>query len=192
MILASASPRRKELLERAGFELTIVPADVDESRQPDEKPIDLVARLATLKAHACLKSFDSLTPGETLLGADTIVWLDDDVLGKPRDDADAMRMLHELSGKTHHVSTGVCLLMGGSHHVKERVFVETSHVTFRVLTDDEIRAYVATGEPLDKAGSYAIQGGAQSFVEQLDGDYDNVVGLPVTRVLCELESAQLS
>ena len=192
MILASASPRRKELLERAGFALTIVPADVDETRLPDEGPADLVARLATLKAHACLDAYGNLAPSETLIGADTIVWLDDDILGKPTDDADAVRMLRELSGRTHHVSTGVCLLIGETDHVRERVFVETSHVTFRSLADEEIRAYVATGEPLDKAGSYAIQGGARKFVERLEGDYDNVVGLPVKRVLHELGAAHLS
>ncbi len=185
MILASASPRRRELLERAGFQLTIEPADVDETRLPQEGPQDLVLRLATSKALACLELHPYLGRDDVILAADTIVWLGDTVLGKPVDEEDACRMLHALSGKTHHVSTGVCLLTEtGSIH--ERAFVETTDVTFKSLTDEEINAYVASGEPLDKAGAYGIQGGAGAFVCQLDGDYDNVVGLPIAHVLDEL------
>jgi septum formation protein len=184
MILASASPRRQELLEAAGFELSIEPADIDETRAPNESPLELVERLATQKAHASLANHGSLAKGETLLAADTIVWTGNDVLGKPRDPDDARRMLRELSGRTHHVSTGVCLLVGtdGAEPIKHS-FTETSAVTFRELSDAEIDEYVRTGEPMDKAGAYGIQGGAGRFVERLDGDYDNVVGLPVTRIL---------
>ena len=189
MILASASPRRKELLEHAGIDVTVEPTDVDEARRDNEHPYDLVRRLATAKAHACLGNHESLVAGETILGADTIVWTDDRVFGKPSDEQDARDMLHALSGITHHVSTGVCLLIATEHGIVERPFVKTTDVTFRSLTDEQIDAYVATGEPLDKAGAYGIQGGASAFVERLDGDYDTVVGLPTTRVLRELEAS---
>ena len=183
MILASASPRRKELLERAGFELSIEPADVDETRLPQEAPVHLVERLSRLKAQAALDAHGPLQPDEILLAADTIVWTGDDVLGKPHDAQDAIRMLRELSGRTHHVSTGVCLVrVLPDCATATESFVETTDVSFRALTDYEIMAYVATGEPMDKAGAYAIQGGAGSFVRDIVGDYDNVVGLPVKRI----------
>ena len=182
MILASASPRRKELLSNAGFDLVIEPADVDETRLEGESPCHLVQRLAELKADACLKTHGLLKPGQTLLAADTIVWVGTKALGKPCNDDDARRMLGELSGKTHHVSTGVCLMRGTPDGLDRCSFVETTDVTFKDLTDAEIDAYVATGEPLDKAGAYGIQGGAGAFVARLEGDYDNVVGLPVRRV----------
>lgn len=187
MILASASPRRKELLEREGFELVVEPSDVDESRLPHESPTRLVERLATAKAYAALANRGTLEPREVLLSADTIVWTGNTVLGKPKDEDDAVRMLRTLSGHTHHVSTGVCILCGTGvdDHIQSS-FVETTGVTFRALSDDEIRAYVVTGEPMDKAGAYGIQGGAGAFVSALEGDYDNVVGLPVSRVLLEL------
>ena len=180
MILASQSPRRKEILERAHLDFTIHPADINEDRIEGESPTDLVRRLAHTKAHAVqdeLRCFD-----EVILAADTIVWQGDDVFGKPHDAADAIRMLKTLSGATHHVSTGVCLISGAA----ESTFVETTDVRFRELADQEIEAYVACGEPADKAGAYAIQGGAHGFVDALDGDYDNVVGLPIRRVLEEL------
>lgn len=188
MILASASPRRKELLLGAGFDLEIEPANVDESRLSHEDPLAYVERLARAKAEATLRAHGTLSIGGVLLAADTIVWTHDQVLGKPQDEGDARRMLQELSGHPHSVSTGVCLMMGiEGGKTATRSFVETTTVAFRAIADDEIRAYVATGEPMDKAGAYAIQGGAGRFVEQLDGDYDNVVGLPVSRVLEELE-----
>ncbi len=183
MILASSSPRRKELLERAGLELSIEPADIDETRLPHEAPSALVERLAIQKARAVRSLHKTLVPSEPILGADTIVWIGHDVLGKPCDAYDAARMLHELSGVTHHVSTGVCLILGN----KECSFVDTTDVTFRTLTDAEIDAYVETGEPMDKAGAYAIQGGAGAFVSSYAGDYNNVVGLPVEHVLKTLE-----
>ena len=187
MILASASPRRKELLRKAGFDLVVEPANIDETIEPEESPLALVERLATQKGEAALAAHGELVAGEELLSADTIVWLEDEVLGKPADDQDAARMLRELSGKTHHVSTGVFVAMGRREgcHVSSS-FVETTDVTFRELSDDEIMTYVKSGEPLDKAGAYGIQGGAGAFVSALRGDYNNVVGLPVNRVREEL------
>lgn len=191
MILASASPRRKELLEREGFSLSIEPADIDETRLANESPVALVERLAIQKAEACVRERGGINEGEVLVSADTIVWTGEDVLGKPAGEKDAMRMLRELSGRTHYVSTGVCLMRGrSSGGPLVRSFVDTTSVTFRDLADDEIRAYVATGEPMDKAGSYGIQGGAGRFVSCLEGDYDNVVGLPVSRVVSELKSVE--
>lgn len=188
MILASASPRRRELLERAGFSLTIEPADINETREEGESPVELVKRLATQKAQAALAAHRRLEAGEELLAADTIVWLDDDVLGKPADEADAARMLRELSGRTHFVSTGVCLMLGRTDAKPlVRSFVDTTAVTFREVSEEEILSYVATGEPMDKAGAYGIQGGAGAFVSSLEGDYSTVVGLPVDRVVRELE-----
>ncbi|MDD5800663.1 MAG: Maf family protein [Coriobacteriales bacterium] len=192
MILASASPRRRELLRKAGFDVTVLPADVDETRQPDEPPVHLVERLAQLKAHATLDAQSSLRASSSspsafaediLLAADTIVWTDDgEVLGKPADTESACQTLRDLSGRTHHVSTGVCIIASGS----QRSFVETTDVTFFPLTDAEISAYVATGEPMDKAGSYGIQGLGRLLVRSISGDYANVVGLPVSRVVREL------
>ena len=186
MILASASPRRAELLSQAGFEITIEPADIDESRLPHEHPLQLVERLATGKAHASRAAHGALAVGEVLLAADTIVWEGTSALGKPKDPEDAKAMLQRLSGKTHSVSTGVCLIVGAVDDAKTRSFVETTNVTFYTLSDDEIDAYVNAGEPMDKAGAYGIQGGARLFVSGIDGDYSNVVGLPVARVVREL------
>jgi septum formation protein len=189
MILASASPRRLELLSQAGFRVTVHPTNIDESRLPGESPTDLVRRLAEDKAHAALRDFASNAFSHVTLAADTIVWTGDDVLGKPSDLEDAERMLRELSGKTHHVSTGVCLLVQDDDgSLRERSFVETTAVTFFELGDDEIRAYVATGEPMDKAGAYGIQNRARVFVSRIEGDYCNVVGLPVGRVIRELDA----
>lgn len=180
MILASASPRRAELLAAKGIAFTVEPADIDETRKPHEAPRALVERLAREKALACAANHPDTD--EVILAADTIVWRGDVVFGKPANDEMAVRMLESLSGATHHVTTGVAL----AHKGACVSFTETTNVSFRELTDDEIHAYVATGECADKAGAYAIQGGAAGFVEALEGDYDNVVGLPVKRVLEEL------
>lgn len=194
MILASASPRRAELLERAGVYLHIRPANVDETRAPGESPLELVGRLATAKAHAAFDAREDYLRDTSVLGADTIVWTDDgEVLGKPRDAEDARRMLRDLSGRTHHVSTGVCLMLNpepsepyGPQRWAETSFVETTDVSFYDLADEEIDAYVGTGEPLDKAGAYGIQGTGRLLVREIAGDYYNVVGLPVARVIREL------
>ena len=185
MILASQSPRRRELLLDAGFELEIVPADIDEARLDGESPTELVGRLAEEKAEAVRSGLTHVPADGLLVAADTIVWMGDEALGKPADTADAEKMLHELSGQTHHVSTGVCamrLASNGACAAQTR-FVETTSVTFWELTDAEIEAYVATGEPLDKAGAYGIQGAGRLLVEKIEGDYSNVVGLPVARLV---------
>ena len=188
MILASQSPRRRELLSEAGFDLDIRPADIDEARLPGESPMELVARLAAEKAEAARATLDASPSDGLLVAADTIVWMGDEALGKPEGPEDAARMLRELSGRTHHVSTGVCVLRlaGDGSAAAQASFVETTDVTFWELTDAEIAAYVSTGEPLDKAGAYGIQGAGRLLVERIDGDYSNVVGLPVARLVREV------
>lgn len=188
MILASQSPRRRELLSAAGFDLEVVPADIEETRLPGEKPVELVGRLASEKAEAVRASLTSAAGDGLLVAADTIVWMGDEALGKPSDAPDAARMLRELSGRTHQVSTGVCaLLLNDDATVAARSrFVETTEVTFWDLTDAEIDAYVQTGEPLDKAGAYGIQGAGRLLVRGIVGDYCNVVGLPLARLVREL------
>lgn len=191
MYLASQSPRRRQLLEAAGFSLTIVPADIDETRQEGETPTHLVERLARQKAEATRGSLAGRATEDVLLAADTIVWTEDgDVLGKPVDEKAACAMLQELSGRTHHVSTVVCLmhLDPTAKALATRSFVETTRVSFFDLTDEEIRAYVASGEPMDKAGAYGIQGRGRLLVSGIEGDWANVVGLPVARVVRELEA----
>lgn len=188
MILASQSPRRRELLGDAGFELEVVPADIDETRQDGESPVDLVSRLAAEKAESVRAALGHAPADGLLVAADTIVWMGDEALGKPVDAADAVAMLHELSGRTHHVSTGVCamLLAPDGSLERESRFVETSDVTFWELTDEQVDAYVACGEPLDKAGAYGIQGTGRLLVREVRGDYSNIVGLPVARLVREL------
>ncbi len=180
--LASASPRRLELLTRAGYAFDVVPADIDEERWPDEAPRDYVQRLATSKAEAVA----TRTPDRLVLGADTVVVVDGDVLGKPGDDAEASDMLRRLSGRVHEVLTGVALVTRDS----SRVEVESTLVTLVGLDAPTIDWYVATGEALDKAGAYGVQGIASRFVERIEGSYTNVVGLPVAlvaRLLSERE-----
>lgn len=192
MILASASPRRRQLLERAGFSLEVRPADIDETRRVGEAPVDLVRRLATEKAHATWASLGEGGATDALVAADTIVWTaSGDVLGKPADEAAAMRMLRELSGQVHHVTTGVCLMLPpapGAGSPLESSFAETTSVRFYPLSDEEVRAYVATGEPMDKAGAYGIQGAGGLLVAGIEGDWSNVVGLPVARLVRELDA----
>lgn len=190
MLLASQSPRRRELLAEAGFDLEIVPADIDETRLPGEKPVELVARLASEKAESVRANLTHIPSDGLLVAADTIVWMGDEALGKPADPEDAARMLRELSGRTHHVSTGVCALrMSGNAEPAARVsFVETTEVTFWELSDSVIAAYVETGEPLDKAGAYGIQGAGRLLVRGIRGDYANVVGLPISRLIREIAS----
>jgi septum formation protein len=173
-VLASASPRRAELLQAAGFSFVIDPVDVDESPWPDETPEAHVRRLARDKAEAGSRRH----PGSAVLGADTIVVLDGTILGKPRDDADARRMLASLSGRIHHVFTGVAVARDG--HLAEAV--DVSAVTMGPWTEAEIAAYVASGEPFDKAGAYAIQGWASRRIDRLEGSWSGVVGLPLAVV----------
>jgi len=188
LVLASASPRRQELLHNAGISFTVQPADIDETPLPGESPRECAERLAREKAVAIWREH----PHELVLGADTVVAIDRVILGKPADAADAERMLRLLSGRVHEVTTGVCLSRSraDSQTTGKPEIVsssETTLVTMIDFSDDEIRAYIATGEPMDKAGAYAIQGGASRWIPRIDGDYSNVVGLPVARVVRMLQ-----
>jgi len=184
LILASASPRRQELLRNAGITCTVHPADVDETPGKGETAQVCAERLAQEKALTVFPGY----PREYVLGADTIVVIEGEILGKPRDQADAARMLQLLSGRVHHVITGVCLVgpNSGSESREGSGFQdtrsETTLVTMSELSDQEIRDYIATGEPMDKAGGYAIQGVASRWITRIEGDYSNVVGLPVALV----------
>jgi septum formation protein len=172
LVLASSSPRRAELLRAAGFEFDIAPVHLDESLHAGEAPDAYVARLAESKAAAAGLA------DAVVLGADTTVVVGGHVLGKPTDSSDATRMLCLLSGRTHEVLTGICLQMGS----RRLVHVEASRVRMTPLDAAEISWYVETGEPMDKAGGYAVQGLASRFIEGIEGSYSNVVGLPVARL----------
>lgn len=174
LILASNSPRRRELLRNAGFEFDVRPSGVEESRLPHESPEDFTRRLARDKALDVARQSEA---GSLVLGADTAVAVDGEILEKPVDAADAARMLRALSGRTHRVITALCLIRAPDGVLAWRH--ETTSVTFRKLTNEEIENYVASGEPFDKAGGYAIQGLASRFVPRVEGCYFNVVGLPI-------------
>jgi nucleoside triphosphate pyrophosphatase len=196
LVLASASPRRQDLLQSAGISFVVQPADVDETPLPKESARECAERLAKEKAMAVWQQ----RPEDLVLGADTVVVVDDVILGKPADGEDAARMLHMLSGRVHQVITGVCFAgargqragtRGQGQGVRQtnliedaetRTSSETTLVTMSTISDQEIRDYVATGEPMDKAGAYAIQGIASRWVPRIEGDYSNVVGLPVALV----------
>lgn len=187
LVLASASPRRAELLRAAGIRFEVVAADVDERQHDGEDAESYVRRLAEAKA----ASVAALHPGRPVLGADTTVVAGSVVLGKPRDAADAAAMLAQLSGRSHRVLTGVCLIGADG---RRGTAVATTTVEFRRLTDAEIDEYVASGEPMDKAGAYAVQGQARRFVTRIDGAFDNVVGLPVALIqaMCRAGGIQVS
>jgi nucleoside triphosphate pyrophosphatase len=184
IVLASASPRRQEILRNAGIPFTVQVADIDETPLKDELPRDCAERLAREKALTVWR----MRPGDMVLGADTIVVADGAILGKPFDGDDAVRMLRLLSGRVHQVITGVCVVGGRgdsqltSSEPETRTASETTSVTMNELSDAEIRKYVATGEPMDKAGAYAIQGIASRWIPRIEGDYSNVVGLPMALV----------
>jgi len=182
LVLASSSPRRQELLREAGIRLRVQPANIHEERNPGEQPLQYALRLAREKADAVAQQF----PRDYVLGADTIVVVDEHVLEKPLHAQDARRMLRMLSGRTHQVTTAVALAVPGK---PAQTASCTTRVTFRGATEQEIAAYVATGEPMDKAGAYAIQGGAAQWVIQLEGDHSNVVGLPIPLVRSMLEKS---
>ena len=173
LILASQSPRRKELMGLFHIPFTVRVADIDETMDDAKAPYDEVARVSRLKAMAVPAEQDDI-----VIAADTIVVLDGIVLGKPRSETDAIRMLSLLSGRDHQVMTGLTVLQGG----KMQSITEVTDLHFRPLSRKEIEAYVATGEPMDKAGAYGIQGGAALFCEKMVGDYYNVMGLPVCRL----------
>lgn len=179
LILASASPRRREILTTLGIPHRVLVSDADETLPAGIAPADAVERLAARKAAAVAPL---CAPDDIILAADTVVAVDGDILGKPRDEADAAAMLRRLSGRAHVVYTGVALRRGG----RELIAHEATAVHFAPLTDDDIAAYLATGEPMDKAGAYAIQGRAARFIEGIEGDYFNVVGLPARRVVLML------
>ena len=205
IVLASASPRRQELLRNAGIPFAVEPANIDETPRAGEAPRECAERLAREKALAVWRT----RPQDWVLGADTIVVVDDAILGKPVDPADAVRMLRLLSGRVHRVITGVCVVeavasrqlpvagqatpqaaqsrrnsceISRTENGELRTASETTLVTMNELSDEEIRDYVATGEPMDKAGAYAIQGVASRWIPRIEGDYSNVVGLPVALV----------
>ena len=184
LVLASASPRRQELLRNAGIEFAVHPANVVEIPRDGEAPRAFAERMAREKALAVL----ALRPNDLVLGADTVVVVDGEILGKPRDAADATRMLRLLSGREHEVITAVCV--AGPKLKTEITGSEATEVVMNALSDDDIRDYVASGEPMDKAGAYAIQGRASRWISRIEGDYFNVVGLPVARVQRILEEVR--
>lgn len=182
IILASKSPRRQELLKLLGLEFTVHTADIDEHMDPSLPPEQEVARVSAEKARAVAKD---CAEEDIIISADTIVVIDGQILGKPKSEADAIRMLNLLSGRRHEVMTGLTVLSGGQSQTQ----VVRTGIEFRRLTDREIDAYVATGEPMDKAGAYGAQGVASLFVEGIIGDFFNVMGLPMCvlgRMLSEL------
>jgi septum formation protein len=202
LVLASASPRRRELLTQAGYTFSVQPAHIPEDPLPNEDPIAYVVRLARQKAEAVLAEISSKGPAppqvasasdtrasaptQWVLGADTTVVIDNQILAKPIDAADAARMLRLLSGRTHRVITGVAVVT--AQHTE--VAAEVTGVRFLTLSEAEIAAYIATGEPMDKAGAYAIQGRAARWIPRIVGDYFNVVGLPLALVSTMLEAVQ--
>jgi len=183
LVLASASPRRQELLRNAGIAFEVQPAHIPEDPLPGENAKDCAERLAREKALAVARQ----RPKDAVLGADTVVVIDDQILGKPVDAADAARMLRLLAEREHQVITGVCLVLGD----RESVGSETTSVTMTRISEDEIADYVATGEPMDKAGAYAIQGIASRWIPRIEGDYSNVVGLPIALVYRMLRQMRL-
>lgn len=182
LILASASPRRRQLLHEAGVAFTVIPSNTAEELHAGESPEEYALRVAREKA----QDVATRCPGSWVLSADTIVAVDHLVLGKPKDTADGLRMLRLLSGRTHRVITAFALLDGAGRVSAHRLVV--SQVTVKPLTDDHIHNYLATGEPFDKAGAYAVQGLGTALVERVEGSYTNVVGLPVEEVLAALRA----
>lgn len=178
IILASASPRRKEILELADLKFDVMPSDAQEITTKTA-PNEVVMELASIKAKDIYKKSEKQS---MIVGADTVVAYQGQILGKPTDKADAKRMLTMLSGQTHEVYTGVCVIEDG----KTKTFYEETKVTFYEISDEQIDHYIKTGEPMDKAGSYGIQGKAAVFIKGIEGDYYNVVGFPIARFLQEI------
>jgi septum formation protein len=186
LILASGSPRRRDLLRQAGIRFEVCPAGIPEIGRPGEPPVEFAERLACDKARAVAKRVGP-SPPRLVLAADTIVIVDDEVLGKPRDEHHALQLLERLTGRSHFVVTAVAL--AASDTLQIRQFSAESQVTMRNADRDELMAYVATGESMDKAGGYAVQGGARSFVTRIRGSETNVIGLPLEETLDLLGAA---
>jgi septum formation protein len=185
VILASASPRRHQLLKMIGLEHQVIPANVDENVESDMNAVQTAEHLAQIKGHHVASSH----PGNLIISADTIVVTDQGILGKPVDEQHAFEMLRYLSGRTHTVITGVALAVSKNGTLQNEIFHESTLVTFDHLSDNEILAYIKTGSPFDKAGSYGIQDDLGSlFVKRIEGDYYNVVGLPVQHLYRKLKS----
>jgi septum formation protein len=186
LILASASPRRRELLAQAGVVFCAIPSSADEEVLLGEAPSEYALRVAAAKAHDVANKH----PGHWVLGADTIVTVDTRILGKPKDTDDGYRMLRLLSGRRHQVMTAFVLIADNSQEYARQIVSTT--VTFKSLSDRQIQEYLATGEPFDKAGAYAVQGIGAALVERVEGSYSNVVGLPVDEVLAALRAAGIN
>lgn len=184
IVLASQSPRRRDLLSLIGLPHTVRPADIDESVLPGERPVRCVERLARAKADRIV----SLEPQALVIAADTIVVIDDRILNKPTDRSDARQMLRTLQGRTHQVYTAVCVAWGP----RTAAAIEPVAVRFRSLSDVEIEAYIATGEPMDKAGAYGIQGYGATIVDRVEGDFFAVMGLPLVRLVALLREVGLA
>lgn len=180
LILASASPRRRDLLDGAGIAFEVIPADIAEERRRDERPVAFASRLAAEKARAVAERVGP-EPARRVLGADTIVVLGDSILGKPRNPRHAREMLARLTGRSHEVVTAIALVPSDTLEIEVRAV--TSRVHMRAASPEELRDYVATGESLDKAGAYALQGGGRRFVERVEGSESNVIGLPLDETL---------
>lgn len=190
IILASASPRRRELLERAGVNFEVIPASGEENRISDD-PKEAVQQLARDKAVSVMHTIEDSADGTLVIGSDTVVVFENMILGKPHDIEDAVNTLKKLQGNTHQVYTGVSVLEKKNGVWTEHTFYESTDVTFYPVSDEEIRAYVTTGEPMDKAGSYGIQGIFGIYVRGICGDYNNVVGLPVARLFYEMKKSEI-
>lgn len=191
IILASASPRRKELLAKAEISFTVIPAAGEEKRT-SEDPGEAVQQLARDKAEWVAQSMAECEEGTLVIGSDTIVVFENRILGKPKDRRDAAETLEKLQGNTHQVYTGVTVLERKAGKWVEHTFFESTDVTFYPVSREEIQDYIATGEPMDKAGSYGIQGLFGIYVKGICGDYNNVVGLPVARLFHEMKKSGIN
>lgn len=188
IILASASPRRKELMEQAGFSFIVCPSCGEETITKTA-PAEIVEELSLQKAEEIAKTYKNDAPDHTLIiGADTIVALDGMVMGKPKDEEDAFRMLLKLQNNIHQVYTGVTLIYFENGGIKQKSFSERTDVSVYPMSEAEIRSYITTKEPMDKAGSYGIQGLFAIYIEKINGDYNNVVGLPIARLYHEIKN----
>lgn len=187
IILASASPRRRELLTQAGVDFEVLPAEGEEVITK-ENPADIVEELALGKAREVAERMIPGKAGELVLGADTVVAFGGQILGKPKDEEDAIRMLCMLSGNTHSVFTGVAVILRTEDQQEIHQFYEETRVTMYPMSMAEIESYVRTGEPMDKAGAYGIQGSCAVYIEKIEGDYNNVVGLPIARIYQEMKN----